>query len=312
MSITDHEPLSAIVTGAAQGIGAAEAEQLVATGRTVILNDLDATLLEQTTEKLGDRAVAVAGDIADTETARALVAAATRDGRRLDVVINNAGAIANAPIQEISDTDFDRILAVNLRGPYMLSREAAIYWRQLASRADRVPRSTLINTTSRAALLANPTQSNYAAAKAGVAVMTQILARELKPAGVRCNVIAPRAYTKMMRDGSGEFDASVLADWAPEHIGRFAAFLCGPGGADVTGQIFVVHGPRVSLVKPWSVSDPVEVDYSADDATLITAVFGDAPTQIAEFEVDDLPVADPGRRRPFRVEQVIPPPATMS
>lgn len=307
---------SAIVTGAAQGIGAAEAEELVRSGRRVILNDVDTDLLEQTMRRLGppDQAVAVAGDIAQTETARALITEATRDGRRLDVVVNNAGVLANNMIHDISDADFDRVIAVNLRGTYMLSREAAKYWRQQAQQAAHPARATLINTTSRAAILANPTQTNYAAAKAGVAVLTQILARELRPAGVRCNAIAPRAYTKMMRDGSGEFEEDALEEWSPHHIGRFAAFLCGPGGADISGQIFVVHGPRVALVRTWAVSEAVEVSYGDDDAALNTihALFAGDPTQIAEFEVDDLPVAAPERRRPFRVEMVTPPPQTMT
>jgi 3-oxoacyl-[acyl-carrier protein] reductase len=308
---------TAIVTGAAQGIGAAEAEQLVASGRTVILNDIDAGMLGDTVKRLGAVGVAIAvpGDIARTETAQALVAEATRDGRRLDVVINNAGMIANAMIHDVSDADFDNVVAVNLRGTYMLSREAARYWRDQARSTGLTPRSTLINTTSRAALLANPGQTNYGAPKAGVAVMTQILARELRPFGVRCNVIAPRAYTRMMWEGVGAFKDSVLDEWSPDHVGRFAAFLCGPGGAGITGQIFVVHGSRVSRVRTWEISEPVELDFEGGaDAVMgrLGTLYGSDPMEISEFEVDDLPLAEPSTPSPFRVEKVTPPPGTMT
>jgi 3-oxoacyl-[acyl-carrier protein] reductase len=316
---TNAEPRStaAIVTGAAQGIGAAEAEQLLASGRTVVLNDIDADLLEKTAKRLGgpEAAIAVPGDISRTETAKALVAEATHDGRRLDTVINNAGMIRNAMIYDVSDEDFDQVVAVNLRGTYMLSREAARYWREQAKTSGAPRRSTLVNTTSRAAILANPGQTNYGAPKAGIAVMTQILARELRPYGVRCNVIAPRAYTRMMWEGVGTFKESALEQWSPDHVGRFAAFLCGPGGDGITGQIFVVHGPRVSLVRTWAVSDPVDVDYGhGDDAILqrLGNLFAGDPMEIPAFEVDDLPLADPHAHSPFRVEMVTPPPPTMT
>jgi 3-oxoacyl-[acyl-carrier protein] reductase len=308
---------SAIVTGSAQGIGAVEAEHLVASGRFVVLNDIDADLLEETAQWLGGPgvAVAVAGDISQSETARRLVAAATEDGRRLDVVINNAGAIANGMIHTVTDEEFDHVVAVNLRGPYMLSREAATYWRNLAETTGQAHRATLISTTSRAALLANPGQTNYGAPKAGVAVMTQILARELRTVGVRCNVIAPRAYTKMMRDGLGEFREDSLEEWSPKHIGRFVDFLCGPGGDGITGQIFVVHGPRVNLVRTWAVSEPVEIDYSGGiDGVLgeLATVFDGEPMEISEFQTDDFPLADPEFKNPFKVESTAPAVTTMS
>jgi NAD(P)-dependent dehydrogenase (short-subunit alcohol dehydrogenase family) len=313
----DPRPTAAIVTGAGQGIGAAEAEQLVASGRTVVLNDIDADLLEKTAKRLGgpEAAIAVPGDISKTETAKALVAEATRDGRRLDAVINNAGVVRNAMISDVSDEDFDQVVAVNLRGTFMLSREAAKYWREQAQASGAPSRSTLVSTTSRAAILANPGQTNYGASKAGVAVMTQILARELRPYGVRCNVIAPRAYTRMMWEGVGAFKESVLEQWSPDHVGRFAVFLCGPGGDGITGQIFVVHGPQVSLVRTWAVSDPAEVDYEhGDDAVLqrLGKLFAGDPMEIPAFEVDDLPLADPHAPSPFRVEMVTPPSPTMT
>jgi NAD(P)-dependent dehydrogenase (short-subunit alcohol dehydrogenase family) len=307
---------TAIVTGAAQGIGAAEAEQLVASGRLVLLNDIDEEQLDLTVQRLGgpDVAVAVPGDISLSDTARALVAEATRGDRQLDVVVNNAGLVRNAPINEVSDDDFESLIAVNLRGTFYLCREAATYWRDRAHHAGVPVRSTLVSTTSRAALLANPTQAGYGAVKAGIAVIGQILGRELRGFGVRSNVIAPRAYTRMMWDVVGEFREDVLDDWDPAYIGRFVSFLAGPGGDDITGQVFVVHGRKISLVRTWETSDAVEVDYTAGDGAVLKRVqdlFAGEPTAISEFEVDDLPLAD-ANAKPFRVEKVTPPPPTMT
>ena len=323
--MTEPRPTSAIVTGAAQGIGACEAEELVASGRFVVLNDIDERLLAETAERIGgaDAALPVPGDIARTETAEALVEAATTGDRRLDVVVNNAGTIANGMIVDVTDDEFDRVVAVNLRGAFMLSREAARYWRDLAESTGRAHRATLVSTTSRAALLANPGQTNYGAPKAGIAVMMQILAHELRAYGVRCNAIAPRAYTKMMRDGVGEFLESALEEWSPRHVGRFVEFLCGPGGDGITGQIFIVHGRRVNLVRTWNVSEQVEVDYSGSESAKrsMQDLFAGDPMEIAPFQVDDLPLADPPERSPFQVdtagptdsgETPLPPVTTMS
>ncbi|KUM37402.1 SDR family NAD(P)-dependent oxidoreductase [Arthrobacter sp. EPSL27] len=297
---------SAIVTGSAGGIGAAEVARFISAGYYVIANDIDAARLANTVEQLGGAAVVtgVPGDISSSDTARALVAEATRDGRRLETVINNAGAIRNGPIHELSDDDFDHVVATNLRGTFMLSREASKYWRRNAVDTGRAMRSNLINTTSRAALLANPAQSNYGAAKAGVAVMTQILARELRTYGTRCNVIAPRAYTPMMREGLGEFRQDALEEWSPDYIARFAEFLSSPTAAGITGQIFVVHGWHVQLARTWDVSDSVDLDYSGGQGRVLAqldGLFAGEPMEISEFEADDFPLADSTAANPFKL-----------
>jgi len=299
---------SAIVTGAAQGIGAAEAERLVASGVHVVLNDIDADLLAQTVARLGgpDRAQGVVGDIAQPETARALVAAATADGRFLESVVNNAAVLRTGMVYDLVDADWDDVIAATLKGTFLLSREAARYWRRRAQETGEARRANLVLTTSRAAVLANPGQTSYAAAKAGVAVMAQTLARELRAYGVRCNAIAPRAYTKMMRDGVGDFDPAALEEWSPAYVGRFVEFLCGPHGADITGQLFVVHGWHVSLVRTWAVSEAVDVDWTAGHdavAATVDTLFAGDPKAIPPFQVDDLPLAKPDSVSPFQVDE---------
>ena len=298
---------AAIVTGAAQGIGRAEAERLVAAGAFVVLNDVDAELLDKTVAELGgpEVALAVPGDAAATDTAAALVAAATANGRFLESVVANAAVLRTGMVWDLDDADFDDVVSVTLGGTFRLAREAARYWRDRVRGGEDPRPASLVLTTSRAAVLANPGQTSYAAAKAGVAVMAQTLARELRAFDVRVNAIAPRAYTKMMRDGVGDFDPAALEEWSPAYVGRFVEFLCGPQSRDITGQLFVVHGWHVSLVRTWQVSDAVDVDWSAGHeaaATRIDGLFGGDPKEIPAFQVDDLPLARPDSPSPFTVE----------
>lgn len=289
---------TAIVTGAAGGIGSAEAELLAAAGHHVVLNDVDERRLAEVVESLGgpSLATAVAGDIADADTARRLVAAATSADRALAVVVNNAGITADRMVFNMTDDDWDRALAINLRGTFLLTREAAKYWRAVAKSTGTRLDASLVNTTSRAALMANPGQTNYAAAKAGVVVLTQIVARELAAYGVRANAVAPRAFTAMMRTAFGDFREEELARWSPHHVARFVAYLCSPAGADISGQIFVVKGTEVSLTRSWEIQPPTDIDFSAAPAAVdagMDRVFAGADRWIAPFQIgDDLPTTD--------------------
>lgn len=287
-------PTAAIVTGGAGAIGTAEAERLIAAGHHVVLNDLDGHRLAQTVEALGGPAVAtaVAANIADAATAEELIRVAT-DGRRLAVVVNNAGITTDGMVFNLSDEAWDAVIAVNLRGTFLLTREAARHWRAESKRRGGPVNGVLVNTTSRAALLANPGQTNYAAAKAGVAVLTQIVARELRAYGVRANAVAPRAFTPMMQAAFGDFREEELEAWSPRHIARFVGHLASDAGREISGQVFVVRGTEVSLVAPWDVLPPVDVDFDAAPSRVDEAmarVFAGRDTEIPSFQIgDDLP-----------------------
>lgn len=245
MSLTGR---TAIVTGAAAGLGRAEALALAARGATVVVNDLSEPKDVVTEiEAAGGKAVAVAGDVGDRATADALTQAALDLGG-LDIVVNNAGVLRDRMLFSMSDDDWDTVLRVHLRGHFLLSRNAAKHWRE-QSKADGKPvYGRLVNTASEAFLIGSPGQPNYAAAKAGITALTMSAARGLAKYGVRANAICPRARTAMTEGVFGAAPAEGADPLSVEHVAPFVAHLASPAAEHVNGQVFVVHGGTVSLV----------------------------------------------------------------
>ncbi len=254
---TDLSGLVAVVTGAAAGLGRAEAIGLARAGATVVVNDiagaLDKSDVIDEIVAAGSKAVAVAGDIAERSTADELVATADGLGG-LSIVVNNAGITRDRMLFNMTDEDWDAVIAVHLRGHFLLTRNAATYWRTKAKAAEGGAGQVygrVINTSSEAGLVGPVGQANYGAAKAGITALTLTMARALERYGVRANAIAPRARTAMTADVFGE--APELADGAvdslsPEHVVTLVRFLASPAAHDVNGQLFIVYGPTVTLV----------------------------------------------------------------
>jgi NAD(P)-dependent dehydrogenase (short-subunit alcohol dehydrogenase family) len=244
----------AVVTGAAAGLGRAEAVGLARAGATVVVNDiakaLDASDVLDEIASVGSKGVAVAGDISARSTADELVSTADGLGG-LDIVVNNAGITRDRMLFNMSDEDFDAVIAVHLRGHFLLTRNAATYWRDKAKQGDGTVYGRLVNTSSEAGLGGPPGQANYGAAKAGITALTVSAARGLARYGVRANAICPRARTPMTADTFGE--APQLADGevdslAPEHVVTLVRYLASPAAEAVNGQVFIVYGPSVGLV----------------------------------------------------------------
>lgn len=195
----------AVVTGAAAGLGRAEAIGLARSGATVVVNDmpqaLDNSDVLEEIRAAGSTAVAVPGDVSLRSTADEMVACAERLGG-LHVVVNNAGITRDRMLFNMSDEDWDLVIAVHLRGHFLLTRNAATYWRARA-KSEGTVYGRIINTSSEAGLIGPVGQANYGAAKAAITALTLTAARGLGRYGVRANAICPRARTAMTADVFG-------------------------------------------------------------------------------------------------------------
>jgi NAD(P)-dependent dehydrogenase (short-subunit alcohol dehydrogenase family) len=251
---TDLSGLVAVVTGAAAGLGRAEAIGLARAGASIVVNDIAGALdksdvIDEITTA-GSKAVAVAGDISQRSTADELVETADGLGG-LSIVVNNAGITRDRMLFNMSDEDWDTVIAVHLRGHFLLTRNAATYWRAKAKDGDGTVYGRIVNTSSEAGLAGPVGQANYGAAKAGITALTLSAARALERYGVRANAIAPRARTAMTADVFG--DSPELAEGqidplSPEHVVNLVRFLASPASQGVNGQLFIVYGPTVTLV----------------------------------------------------------------
>jgi len=267
---TDLSGRVAVVTGAAAGLGRAEAIGLARSGATIVVNDIAAALDKSDVideiSAAGSKAVAVAGDIGQRSTADELIETADGLGG-LSIVVNNAGITRDRMLFNMSDEDWDAVISVHLRGHFLLTRNAATYWRSKAKEAGTDGAGSVygrvINTSSEAGLVGPVGQANYGAAKAGITALTLTMARALERYGVRANAIAPRARTAMTAEVFGdtpELAEGEIDSLSPEHVVTLVRFLASPAAQDVNGQLFIVYGPTVTLVA----APTVEAQFSAE------------------------------------------------
>jgi NAD(P)-dependent dehydrogenase (short-subunit alcohol dehydrogenase family) len=279
----------AIITGAGRGIGREHALLFAREGAHVVVNDLggtpdgtgaDASPAEEVVaeiQAIGGEAVANHDDVADAEGADRLVQQAIDTFGALHVLVNNAGILRDRMVFSMTDEEWDAVIRVHLRGHFMPTRAAARYWRQRSKDGDPL-KASVINTTSTSGLLSNPGQTNYGAAKTGIATFTEICQKELWRYGVRCNAIAPAARTRLTAPlgGMGEAPETGFDRMAPENISPFVAYLA-TEDCPIGGKVFFVFGGTVQLFQPWTVVDTIATDgaWSLDGLAKEAAKWGD-------------------------------------
>lgn len=255
---TDLHGRTAIVTGAGSGLGRAEALRLAELGANVIVNDLGdgASAVAEEIRSLGTEAVAVEADISDWATGGELVDAAVDTFGNLDIVVNNAGIVRDTMIFNLTEDNWDSVIAVHLKGHAALCHAAAVHFRSASKAAGGPIYGRIVNTASEAALMGSAGQPNYSAAKAGIIGLTMSTAQGLGRYGVRVNAIAPRARTSMTQSVfAADSNQGRLDILAPERVARVVGFLSGPAAKNINGELFITYGDFVALLRPADVAE---------------------------------------------------------
>ena len=264
-----------IITGAGRGIGREHALLFASEGAKVVVNDLggaldgssgEGTPAEQVVAEIkamGGEAVANHDNIADWEGGQRLINTAIETFGDLHVLVNNAGILRDRVLVNLSEEDWDAVINVHLKGHFVPTRHAAAYWREQAKAGKQV-KASIINTSSTSGLIGNVGQSNYGAAKSGIASFTVIIAEELSRYGVRANAIAPAARTRMTESTPGlsdvvkaPTDAAAFDAWDPANISPLVATLA-MEDCPANGQVFFVQGGTVRRFQNWTMQETLE------------------------------------------------------
>ncbi|MEZ5234585.1 MAG: SDR family oxidoreductase [Acidimicrobiales bacterium] len=286
----------AIITGAGRGIGREHALLYAAEGAKVVVNDLggnadgtggDLTPAQQVAEEIkamGGEAVVNGDNVASWEGAQNLINQAVETFGDLHVLVNNAGILRDRVLVNMTEAEWDAVVEVHLKGHFAPTRWAAAYWRE-QSKAGKTVNASVIHTSSTSGLFSNPGQTNYGAAKSGIATFSQICAKELSRYGVRSNAIAPAARTRLTlaTPGLGDViaapeDAAKFDMWDPANISPLVAYL-GTADCPFSGATFYVQGGMVKIFRSWEMGDGVEQDdrWTVDGLSRAMAPLADLP-----------------------------------
>jgi NAD(P)-dependent dehydrogenase (short-subunit alcohol dehydrogenase family) len=280
----------AIITGAGRGLGRDHALLFASEGASVVVNDTGGpqdgsgdggeglTPAQSVVAEIvaaGGRAVANGDDIADFGAAEHLIASTVEAFGDVDIVVNNAGILRDRLVVNMSEAEWDDVIRVHLRGHFCPTRHAAAYWRE-EHKAGRGKQRHIVNTSSTSGLMANPGQSNYGAAKSGIATFTQIAAKELARYEVKVNCIAPAARTRMTLATPGLSDIMAASDggfdeWDPANVSPLVAYLSSTA-CRFTGETFYVQGGVVQRVRSWEMAESVRNDKRWEVAELAAAL----------------------------------------
>ncbi len=268
----------AIITGAGRGIGREHALLFASEGAKLVVNDLggavdgsgdDRTAAQQVVDEIkqfGGEAIANRDDVADWDGGKRLIEAAIDAFGDLHVLVNNAGILRDRVLVNMSEEDWDSVVHVHMKGHFVPTRHAAAYWRE-QTKAGREVKAAVVNTSSTSGLLGNPGQTNYGAAKAGIAALSVIAAQELSRYGVRVNAIAPAARTRMTEGTPGlsdivgkPSDPGTFDVWDPANVSPLVAYLS-TEGCPANGRVFFVQGGTIRTFQNWTMTDTLERQY---------------------------------------------------
>ncbi len=268
----------AIITGAGHGVGRGEAIELADQGAKVVVNDLGGSVSGEGADKRaadavvdvikarGGDAAANYDDVSDFAGAQNIIDTAIEAFGKLDVLVNNAGILRDKMIFSMAESDFDSVIKVHLKGTWNTMHHASAYWRA-ESKAGNQPRAAIVNTVSSAGLQGQASQSNYGAAKAGIAAMTIIAGLELGRYGVRANCVGPGGFTRMVGQAMKDIEVrepEEYTEFTPMNPGNSApavAWLASDDSIPVTGQVLRMVGNSLAVYQPWEMGEQF---YSTD------------------------------------------------
>jgi NAD(P)-dependent dehydrogenase (short-subunit alcohol dehydrogenase family) len=265
----------AIITGAGRGLGREHALLFASEGAKVVVNDLggdmrgeggDLSSAMQTVEDIkaiGGEAVVNGENVADWDGAQRMVQQAIDAFGDLHILVNNAGILRDRVIINMTEAEWDAVIAVHLKGHFCPTRHAAAYWRE-QTKAGKEVKAAIVHTSSTSGLFSNPGQANYGAAKTGIATLSQICAKELSRYGVRSNAIAPGARTRLTEATPGLSEVVKAPEegfdvWDPANVSPFVAYLS-TADCPFTGETFTVQGGKVQRIQSWSPAEAIEKD----------------------------------------------------
>ena len=263
----------AIITGAGRGIGREYALMLAAHGAKVVVNDLGGSRdgtgastgpAQEVVDEIkaaGGQAIANGDDVSDFEAAHHMIQQAIDTFGQLDVLVSNAGILRDRMLINMTEAEWDAVIKVHLKGTFGPAHHAAAHWRELVKGGKKVD-ARIINTTSVSGIYGNAGQTNYGAAKAGIASFTIIAARELRRYGITVNAIAPGALTRLTEDlGMGRGSDEDKDRMHPRWIAPIVTWLASAESAGVTGRVFEASGQVLAIAEGWHrgpVAKPIE------------------------------------------------------
>ena len=252
----------ALVTGAARGVGREHALGLAKHGAKIVVNDLgagvdgsgaDTTPAQAVVDEikaLGGEAIVNGDDVSSWTGAKNMIDQTIDAFGTIDVVVNNAGILRDRMLVNMTEDEWDAVIQVHLKGTFAPSRHAATYWRQLSKDRGEKVNARIINTSSTSGLYGNIGQTNYGAAKAGIAAFTIIAARELARIGVTVNAISPTAYTRMT-DNLREYTEEDIERRDPRWVSPTIVYLSSAEAHDITGRVIQAGNGRVAVCEGW-------------------------------------------------------------